>query len=136
LDTNVVVAGLRSPTGASAELLRRARAGKLTSLASVSLAMEYQAVCSRDEHARASRLSREEIQNFIDAVISFCEPIDIWFLWRPQLRDPGDELVLEAAVNGRANAIVTFNQRDFEPAAKLFGVELWTPRQALAKLGG
>jgi predicted nucleic acid-binding protein len=127
LDTNVVVAGLRSPTGASAELLRRARAS--------SLAMEYQAVCSRDEHVRASRLTRQEIQSFIDAVISFSEPVDIWFLWRPQLRDPSDELVLEAAVNGRANAIVTFNQRDFEPAARLFGVELWTPRQALAKLG-
>ena len=50
--------------------------------------------------------------------------------------DPGDELVLEAAVNGRANAIVTFNQRDFEPAARLFGVERWTPRQALTKLRG
>ena len=98
--------------------------------------MEYQAVCSRDEHVRASRLSRKEVQTFLDAVISFVEPVDIWFLWRPQLRDPSDELVLEAAVNGRADAIVTFNQRDFEPAARLFGVEPWTPRQALTKLRG
>ena len=136
LDTNIVVAALRSPTGASAELLRWARAGKLTALASVSLAMEYQAVCLREEHVRASRLSRKEVQTFLDAVISFVEPVDIWFLWRPQLRDPSDELVLEAAVNGRADAIVTFNQRDFEPAARLFGVEPWTPRQALTKLRG
>jgi putative PIN family toxin of toxin-antitoxin system len=136
LDTNIVVAALRSPTGASAELLRRARAGKLTALTSVSLAMEYQAVCLREEHVGASRLSRKEVQTFLDAVISFVEPVDIWFLWRPQLRDPSDELVLEAAVNGRAGAIVTFNQRDFEPAARLFGVEPWTPRQPLTKLRG
>lgn len=66
----------------------------------------------------SSRLTRSEVQSFLDAVISLVEPVDIWFLWRPQLRDPGDELVLEAAANGRANAIVTFNQRHFEQTVK------------------
>ena len=52
---------------------------------------------------------------FVDAVVDLVEPVEIWFMWRPQLRDPGDELVLEAAVNGRAAAIATFNRRDFQP---------------------
>jgi predicted nucleic acid-binding protein len=58
----------------------------------------------------------------------------IWFLWRPQLRDPGDELVLEAAVNGGVDAIVTFNRRDFGSAAARFGVEILLPREALSRV--
>jgi len=58
------------------------------------------------------------------------------FLWCPQLRDPGDELVLEAGANGRANAIVTFNRRDFAPAARMFGIEIWLPSEALRRIEG
>jgi len=57
-----------------------------------------------------------------------------WFLWRPQLHDPGDELVLDAAVNGRAQAIVTFNRRDFRPAADRFGLDILLPSEALRSL--
>ncbi|HME21393.1 MAG TPA: PIN domain-containing protein [Acetobacteraceae bacterium] len=64
---------------------------------------------------------------FVDAVVDLVEPVEIWFMWRPQLRDPGDELVLEAAVNGRAAAIATFNRRDFQPAAGRFGVKVCCP---------
>lgn len=125
---------MRSPFGASAELLRRARFGLFSPLASVALAVEYQDVCSRDDHIRAAGLTLAETRIFLDAVLSLVEPVDIWFLWPPQLRDAGDELVLEVAINGRADAIVTFNLRDFSPAEATFGVTLWTPRQALAKL--
>lgn len=134
LDTNVIVAAMRSPTGAAAELLRRARIGTLMPLASVALAIEYQAVCLRAEHVAAAGMSVAEVRQFPDAVLAMSEPVDIWFLWRPQLRDAGDELVLEAAANGRAEAIVTFNRRDFEPANQLFGVDLWTPAQTLTRL--
>ena len=125
---------MRSPSGVSAELLRRARNGTLMPLASVALAIEYQAVCMRAEHVAAAGMRVAEVRQFLDAVLAMSEPVDIWFLWRPQLRDAGDELVLEAAANGRAEAIVTFNRRDFEPANQLFGVELWTPAQTLTKL--
>ena len=125
---------MRSPTGAAAELLRRARIGTLMPLASVALAIEYQAVCLRAEHVAAAGMSVAEVRQFPDAVLAMSEPVDIWFLWRPQLRDAGDELVLEATANGRAEAIVTFNRRDFEPANQLFGVDLWTPAQTLTRL--
>jgi len=63
---------------------------------------------------------------FVDAVIAMAEPVESHYLWRPQLRDPADELVLEAAVNGQAAAIVTFNRRDFGAAPGKFGVAVLT----------
>jgi len=62
------------------------------------------------------------------------EPVEIWFMWRPQLRDPGDELVLEAAINGRAAVIATFNRRDFQPAASRFGIEILLPSETIRRL--
>jgi len=100
LDTDVIVAAMRSPDGASAAILREARQGKVTPLVSVPLALEYEAICSRVEHRLAAGLSESEVQIFLDAVVAMAEPVETHFLWRPQLRDPGDEMVLEAAVNG------------------------------------
>jgi hypothetical protein len=54
-------------------------------------------------------------------------------MWRPQLRDPGDELVLEAAVNGRGTTITTFNRRDFQPAASRFGIDILLPSEAIRR---
>lgn len=125
---------MRSPAGASAALLRLVRRKKLTIVANVALALEYEATCLLAEHRLAAGLSLDEAMIFVDVVIAMCEPVENSFLWRPQLRDPGDELVLEAAVNGRAEAIVTFNRRDFLPAAKLFGIEVWLPSEALRRL--
>jgi predicted nucleic acid-binding protein len=71
---------------------------------------------------------------FLDALVALVEPVEAWFLWRPQLRDPGDELVLEAAANGRAAALVTFNRRDFRPAAARFGVEVLLPAEAIRRV--
>lgn len=62
------------------------------------------------------------------------EPVESHFIWRPQLRDPGDELVLEAAVNGHADAIVTFNRRDFDVVAQRFGIELLIPAEVLKRI--
>ena len=81
-----------------------------------------------------TQLCASDVRVSLDGVLSLVEPVDFWFLWRPQLRGAGDELVLEVAANGRAEAIVTFNRRDFEPATRLFGVDLWKPSQALKKL--
>ena len=71
---------------------------------------------------------------FVTAVIALAEPGETHLLWRPQLRDPNDEMVLEAAVNGRADALVTFNQRDFGTVPKRFGVELLLPREAIGRI--
>ncbi len=99
------VAAKRSPKGASAALLLRIDQGFATPLLGIALALAYQATCRLAEHRLVSSLSEKEIDVFLNILISLCEPVDIHFLWKPQLRDPGDEMVLETAVNGRANAI-------------------------------
>jgi putative PIN family toxin of toxin-antitoxin system len=126
LDTNVVVAAMRKPAGVSAFLLTAARRGEITILANVALALEYEATCRRLEHMTAAGLDSPEVEIFVAAVVAMAEPVESHFMWRPQLRDPDDELVLEAAANGRAAAIVTFNLRDFGAVPLQFGVEVLT----------
>ena len=134
LDTNVVVAGLRSPSGASAALIDHALSGRFTLLLSVAPALEYEAVCRDPAQRIVSGLSDEEVSTIVSALCAVCEPVHARYLWRPQLRDPADEMVLEAAVNGRADALVTFNRRDFGDAPAQFGVALQSPQEALRRL--
>lgn len=134
MDTDVVVAGLRSPTGASAELLRMARKGQVTLLVSVPLFVEYEAKCLEAEHLAAAGLSREEGVIFLDGLAAIAEPVNIHYAWRPQLSDPAEEMVLEAAVNGGARMLVTFNRRDFGNAPGQFGIELLLPSEALRRI--
>jgi len=134
LDTDAVVAAMRSPTGASAAIVRAVRQRQATLLLSVPLAMEYEAVCRRPEHRMEAGLSERQVEIFLDAIIAMAEPVPTHFLWRPQLRDPNDEMVLEAAVNGRADAVVTFNVRDYGTAASQFGVEVLLPQEAIARI--
>ena len=134
LDTSAVVAAMRSPSGASAALLMQARKGKVTLLANVALALEYEATCCRAEHIMAAGLTAHEVGTFVDAVLALMEPVESHFMWRPLLRDPADEMVLEAAVNGRAAAIVTFNRCDFGDIPLRFGVEVLTSSVALERI--
>ncbi len=133
LDTNVLVAGLRSPAGASAALIEQALDRRFTLLLSVALVLEYEATCSDPAQRIASGLSVSEIGTIVSALCAVAEPVRSWFLWRPQLRDPADEMVLEAAVNGSADALVTFNRRDFGDVPETFGIELLSPQQALRR---
>jgi len=125
---------MRSPRGASAGILRAARQGWATLLVSMPLALEYEAVASRTEHRLAAGLSEPEVRIFFTGVVALAEPVTTHFLWRPQLRDPSDEMVLEAAVNGRADALVTFNVRDFGTVPAQFGVEIMLPREAIRRI--
>ncbi|HUY95083.1 MAG TPA: putative toxin-antitoxin system toxin component, PIN family [Terracidiphilus sp.] len=133
LDTDVAVAAMRSPSGASAELLRRIDAGAAVMLLTVALALEYEAICTLAEHRLASGLSAAETEIYVDGLIGMAEPVKAFFRWRPQLRDPGDEMVLEAAVNGQADAIVTFNESHLREARR-FGVEVIRPAEALRRI--
>jgi putative PIN family toxin of toxin-antitoxin system len=134
LDADSVVAAMRSPAGASAAVIRAARQRNVTLLVSVPLALEYEAVCKKPEHWLAAGLWDRQVDIFLDALIAMVEPVETHFLWRPQLRDPNDEMVLEAAVNGRADALVTFNRRDYGTAPAQFGVEVLLPREAIARI--
>lgn len=129
LDTNVLVAAVRSPQGASAEILRRVLTERLSVLCSVPLFLEYEAVLSRPEQLQAAGVSVADVANLLDVLAGKVQRVEIAYLWRPQLRDAADDMVLEAAVNGRATAIITFNQRDFLPQTLTFGVAVLTPAQ-------
>jgi putative PIN family toxin of toxin-antitoxin system len=127
LDTATLVAAIRSDAGASRQLIVAALVRQFTLLVSVPLMIEYQAVLTRAEHLEASRLSEADVGELLDALAAVGEPVRLSYLWRPGLRDPNDDMVLETAVNGRAQAIVTFNIRDFAQGAQRFGIEALTP---------
>jgi predicted nucleic acid-binding protein len=125
---------MRSPSGASAAIVGLARQGQVTLLVSVALALEYEAVCGRPEHRLAADLNQDEVNVFVDAIVALAEPVTMHFLWRPQLTDACDEMVLETAINGDAEALVTFNARDFGAAPGHFGVDLLLPREAVMRI--
>jgi putative PIN family toxin of toxin-antitoxin system len=134
LDTDVIVAAMRSPAGASAAILRLARLGHVSLFLSVPLALEYETVCRRPEHRLAAGLSEGEVNLFVDAIVAMAQEVTLHFLWRPQLRDPSEEMVLEAAINGGTDALVTFNAKDFGDAPGRFGIELLLPRQVMERI--
>ena len=134
LDTNVMVAALRSRLGASFLLLDAWQQGRFIALASVPLFLEYEAVLKRQEHLSATGLNRTDIDTVLDTWASWVEAVTLHYLWRPQLTDAKDELVLETAVNGRADAIVTFNTADFLAAGARFGIAVLKPLEVLRNL--
>jgi putative PIN family toxin of toxin-antitoxin system len=134
LDTDVMVAALRSSQGASRLLVRELRRGRFKALATVGMFMEYEAVLTRADNLAACGLIAAEIEVFLDGLAKLVVPVRPHFLWRPQLRDPNDEMVLEAAVGGQADAIVTFNLRDFLPAARRFGIDVARPSDIVRRL--
>lgn len=134
LDTSVLVAGFRSRTGASNWLLRHVASGVIRPLVTTALFLEYEDVLLRPEHRLASGMSEADVRLALAAFASAAEPVEVHFRWRPQLSDASDEMVLEAAVNGRAQALVTHNLRDFEVAAQRFGLRVATPQQILKEI--
>ncbi len=127
LDTSVLVAGLRSRKGASYALLEQLSVGTIQIAASPALFLECEQVLKRGEHG----LAGSDVDGFLAELANIMEPVQIWFIWRPQLADAGDELVLDAAINGRVEAIVTHNIKDFVPVAQRFGIEAWSPAETL-----
>jgi predicted nucleic acid-binding protein len=111
-----------------------ARRGAITMLANVGLALEYEATCRLAEHRLAAGFDQNQVDVFIDAILAMVEPVETHYLWRPQLRDAADEFVLEAAVNGQAVAIVTFNVRDFGIAPAKFGIDVLKPGDLLRRV--
>lgn len=134
IDTSVIIAALRSREGASNELLRQVVNGRFIALATTALFLEYEEVLKRPEHVAVHRLDGSAADQFLAALASILEPVTVHMGWRPQLRDPSDEMILEAAINGRADAIVTFNLKDFSPTIQQFGIAALTPAETLKRI--
>ena len=127
LDTSVLVSAFRNRNGSSFRIVELIDRRELIALASTSLFLEYEAVLKRPEQLAATQLSSADVDLLLGALAALVEPVAIWFQWRPQLDDANDEMVLEAAINGRADAIVTFNTADFTAGAAMFNIRIMTP---------
>jgi len=138
IDTDVVVAAVRSRKGASAALLALLIERKATMLLSVALALEYEMIALLAEHVMAGGSSMERVRKLIDTLIDIAEPVKVSFQYRPQLCDPGDEMVLEASINGKADAIISFNQKDYRREGRIvpndFGIDVISPAEALHRI--
>lgn len=133
VDTNILTAALRSTSGASHFILRGVLTGDILAGASVALFLEYEDVLKREEHLSASKLNITQMNTILSALAQKVLPIHNHYSWRPVLKDPKDEMVLEAAVNGTAKTIVTFNIKDFKGVDK-FGIEVIQPGDFVRRL--
>ena len=134
LDTDIIVTALRSATGGSYAVLREAAHGRITPLVTPALFLEYDAVLKRPEQRLVHGLGLRDIDRFLSALAAACEAVEVSFQWRPQLSDANDEMVLETAVNGQADALITHNVRDFVKGAERFGLRVLRPGEFLKEL--
>ena len=107
---------------------------ELVPLMDLKLGLEYRDVALRSEHVRASALSRREIVELIEAMEAFAEPVELVMKTRPLSSDPSDDMVLDVAINGRAEALITSNKKHFAGAGKRFGIPVLTPAELLEKM--
>jgi putative PIN family toxin of toxin-antitoxin system len=132
LDTNVLVSALRSRLGASFRLLSLIDSGKVSLCVSVPLVLEYEAATKR--HAKTMGLTYTDIDNILDYLCLAAEHHRVYYLWRPTLKDPNDDMVLELAVSCKAEAIVTYNSGDFK-GVEQFGIRILSPKDFLKQIG-
>jgi putative PIN family toxin of toxin-antitoxin system len=132
IDTNVIVAGVRSRRGSAFQLLTLIGTEQFDIHLSVPLVLEYTEVLLRE--LPSLYLNRDEINDLIDFYCSVGVPHEIFFLWRPFLRDPKDEMILELAVKAGCESIITYNTRDFA-GVEQFGLKLLKPSEFLCLIG-
>jgi len=132
LDTNVLIAALRSKRGSAYKLLISIADDFYIPNVSVPLFVEYESVAKRE--GMLEGLSAEDIETILDYLLSKSSIREIFYLWRPFLKDPKDDLVLEVAVESQSEHIITFNKKDFKGVEK-FGIEVLTPKEFLIKRG-
>ena len=131
LDTNVLAAAIRSQRGASFRLLEQVGTGLFDIVVSVPLVLEYDDAMLR----RRGRLGAQQIGDVLDYVCQVARRQPIFYLWRPLLRDPKDDMVAEVAVAAGAAAVVTYNRRDFQGFER-FGIRVDSPQEFLKVIGG
>jgi putative PIN family toxin of toxin-antitoxin system len=133
IDTNVFVSALRSQYGASYKLLMLLECGKFETNLSVPLAIEYEDAAKR-LRGRKGNLRAGDIDDVLDYVFSVANRRKIYYLWRPFLSDPKDDMVLELAVAAGCGVIVTYNKKDFKGADQ-FGIRILTAKEFLTTIG-
>ena len=135
LDTNVLYAGIRSSRGASRIILELLVEGHLTAVLTPALVLEYEERLCGDATLHGLGLTDADLVAFLDELVARSLRVRVYWLWRPVAPDPDDDMVVECAVNGRAEVIVTFNTRDLQPAYDRFGILVLTPAAFLRRFG-
>ena len=131
LDTTVLVSAIRSDTGAAAETVRLAVLGGISILMDLKLPCEYRAVGLRPQHIAASNRTLKDAEELIGVLEDISFPVLVVTKHKPLSPDANDDMVLDVAINGYADAIVTTNVRHFASAAEHFGIPVLTPRNFL-----
>lgn len=135
LDTNVLVGALLSPSGANREIVRLCLRGQLKPQIGTALFLEYEDVLAREHFLEKCYLDRMEREEFLNGFLSVCAWNNLYFSWRPNLKDEGDNHLIELAVASGAVAIITNNIRDFRnPDLKFEQLEIMTPAEVLEEL--
>jgi len=133
IDTCVFISALRSRRGASFKVLSLIDSDEFEFHLSVALVLEYEAVAKR--MSESIGLTEPDIEDVIDYMCAIGKRRQVHFLWRPRLKDPSDDFILELAVESECNYIVTHNLRDFEGTEK-FKVKAISPQELLQIIGG
>lgn len=134
LDTSVLITALRSSGGAAAETLRLALQEDITLLMDYKLACEYREVALRPQQLGETGKSATETATILDALEAVAQAVFVAFQHRPLSLDADDNMVLDVAINGNADAIVTNNTRHFRESAESFDIDLFTPAELLKRL--
>ncbi len=133
IDTNILITGLRSRRGASFKLLSTIGQNKFNINISVPLLLEYEAVAKK--LIGKIILTEEDIDDILNYICNVSKWREIFYLWRPFLKDQKDDMVLELAVTSQCDMIITYNKKDFKNVEKYFGIRLLTPKEFLLEIG-
>lgn len=132
IDTNVFIAALRSRRGASYKLLFETCRTKFEQNVSTPLVFEYESAAKRK--SQNLNITKAQIDAILNMICLFSKRCKIFYLWRPLLKDPKDDMVLELAIESQSDYIITYNKKDFKGVEK-FGIQLLTPKEFLMKIG-
>ena len=133
IDTNVWISALISKDGASREIIRLALLDKIFPQISTALFLEYEIVMKREQVANLCSLSADEQTELFQAFLSTCKWNEIFYLWRPNLGDEGDDFLVELAVASNSKTIITDNKKDLESGELHFDFEVLTPQEFLKR---
>lgn len=132
IDTNVFISSLKSKRGASYKLLYQVSRQKFEQCVSPTLIFEYESVAKRE--SQNIPLTSNDIDIVIDMICEWSIKCEVFFLWRPVLKDPNDDFILELAIESNSEFIITYNKRDFKGIEK-FGIKSFTPKEFLEIIG-
>jgi len=134
IDTDVLLSGFLSPEGASRQLVLDALDRTFALLLSTPMLVEYEAVLCREQHLQRAKLTKADVDEILDALTGVCVPVAFDYNWRPTSAHADDELVIETAINGHADAIATFNLKDMRDAGARFGFRVQRPGPLLRSM--